>query len=139
MVGSDPKPDATEPMFHRLSFANNGGSKTLRPPHGVPVRIELVHFEKQLQLADDGCFVETGVRCVHIGLLCMCGAASLLARVACEQCDLQHSFLWNAPSVDRSAHFGHDRPTLHRCNDKYCALNSLLRWTLCMQAGRSPP
>ena len=40
--------------------ANNGGSKALRPPHSSNVRIELVHFERQLQLADDGCFVETG-------------------------------------------------------------------------------
>lgn len=48
----------------RLSFANNGGSKALRPPRGAtpgkPLLIELVHFERQLQLADDGCFVETG-------------------------------------------------------------------------------
>jgi hypothetical protein len=57
--GSAPKPDATGPMFRRLSFANNGGSKALRPPGGR-VEIELVHFERQLQLADDGCFVETG-------------------------------------------------------------------------------
>ena len=59
VVGSAPKPDATGPMFSRLSFANNGASKALRPPEGR-VQIELVHFERQLQLADDGCFVETG-------------------------------------------------------------------------------
>lgn len=50
--------------IRRLSFANNGGSKALRPPGGAtpdkPLLIELVHFERQLQLADDGCFVETG-------------------------------------------------------------------------------
>ena len=62
VVGSPPKPDAAGPMFRRLSFANNGGSKALRPPSGAgkPLLIELVHFERQLQLADDGCFVETG-------------------------------------------------------------------------------
>lgn len=51
-------------ICRRLSFSNNGGSKALRPPRGAtpdkPLLIELVHFERQLQLADDGCFVETG-------------------------------------------------------------------------------
>ena len=60
VVGSSPKPE-TEVMFNRLSFANNGASKALRPPKpSFPLYVELVHFERQLSLADDGCFVETG-------------------------------------------------------------------------------
>ena len=61
VVGSSPKPD-TEVMFNRLSFANNGASKALRPPKpsNMPLVVQLVHFERQLSLADDGCFVETG-------------------------------------------------------------------------------
>lgn len=63
VCGSAPKPDVAGPMFRRLSFAHNGGSKALRPPgtlSGEGVLIEMVHFESQLNLADDGCFVETG-------------------------------------------------------------------------------
>ena len=61
MVGSAPKPE-TEVMFNRLSFANNGASKALRPPKpNFPLYVELVHFERQLSLADDGCFVEVRI------------------------------------------------------------------------------
>ena len=45
VVGSAPKPGVRTPMFHRLSFAHNGGSKALRPPStlsGEGVVIELV-------------------------------------------------------------------------------------------------
>jgi len=47
-------------LFERLSFANNGGSKCLRPPGKGAFSISLVDFGSQLQLADDGCMVETG-------------------------------------------------------------------------------
>ena len=60
--GLPPPGDAAQ--FSRLTFSNNGASKCLRPGSSKdldhPVRITDVLFETQLQLADDGCFVETG-------------------------------------------------------------------------------
>lgn len=48
------------PMFRRLTFQGNGASKALRPPHQSDIVVELVNFMQQMQLADDGCMVETG-------------------------------------------------------------------------------
>eukprot|EP01063_Lacrimia_lanifica_P005019 TRINITY_DN1284_c0_g1_i2.p2 TRINITY_DN1284_c0_g1~~TRINITY_DN1284_c0_g1_i2.p2 ORF type:complete len:898 (+),score=463.46 TRINITY_DN1284_c0_g1_i2:62-2755(+) len=48
-----------EKVMERLTFKNNGPSKTLRPS-GENIPVTYVHFEGQLQLANDGCFVETG-------------------------------------------------------------------------------
>ena len=52
------------PAFSRMSFANNGPSKAFRPPSAAwPVKnvvMVLMDFASELQLADDGCMVETG-------------------------------------------------------------------------------
>jgi hypothetical protein len=62
-AGLPPPPEAGEErakLFSRLSFSNNGGSKALRPPGSGLFSIVLTDFASQLQLADDGCMVETG-------------------------------------------------------------------------------
>ena len=44
-----------QPAQERCCFVPRSGAMPNKP-----LLIELVHFERQLQLADDGCFVETG-------------------------------------------------------------------------------
>jgi len=53
-------PRSSEPMFERVTLRNNGASKGIRPPHAAGITIELCDMGKQLQLAWDGCMVETG-------------------------------------------------------------------------------
>merc|ERR1712048_274499 len=53
-------PRSAEPMFERVTLRNNGASKGIRPPHAPGIIIAKSDLGRQLQLAWDGCMVETG-------------------------------------------------------------------------------